>query len=72
MGRSEADFIRAFNFVKRYVKFHKKPLWLIPAKDKYINSIVRPTPESLPAGTAAICYDTDLNECDKVVSSLIL
>lgn len=66
MSRSQSAFLKTFNEVKWYVNFHKRSVWLVPRADDYIISIIRPTPEELPMGTAAICYDTELMEIDRV------
>lgn len=67
--RNEENFAKTLAEAKRYVEFHKKPIWLVPRTSDYAISIIKPKASELPAGTAAVLYDTELNQIDSVKST---
>lgn len=70
MSRTTEEFSRIFKEMQWYVNHHKRSVWIVPTRDNYVLSCFKPSPESLPMGTAAVCYDTESEQCDKVVSSI--
>lgn len=74
VGRTHEKFVKAWNDVKWWVKFHNKPVWLVPTADTYALSIIAPTPDTLPAGTASLKYGPNPDnsaepvELDRIVS----
>jgi hypothetical protein len=69
MIRTTEKFNEAIKSVKSYHNMHKKSIWLVPTDDDYAISIIKPNAGQLPAFTAAILYDTNLNIEDEVESS---
>lgn len=72
MARNQEAFNETLQELKRLAKMHNKPFWLVPSADKYHVSVIKPRPDELPYGTCAILYNAQLEEQDKVVSSVKL
>lgn len=66
--RTLEQFEAAFNQVKWFVNFHKKPVWLIATENDYVLSIIKPSPDEIAPGTVANLYDVNLDIIDKVVN----
>lgn len=69
MARDEESFLKTINEAKHYLRFHNKPIWVVPTASDYAISVIKPKPDQLPVGTTAIQYDTNMNEIDSVKSS---
>ena len=67
--RTEEQFSKTWEAVKRYHRMHNKPVWLVPREDDYIISVIKPEPNELPMGTASNLYDLDEKIIDTVTSS---
>ncbi len=66
--RTQEAFNQAMEELKSYHRRHQRAVWLVPLKDKYAISIVKPTPKDLPEGTAAVLYAPDLSVVETVQS----
>ena len=52
--RTEVAFLRAERSACFFHRMHNKPVWIVPTKNGYVISIIKPNEEELPEGTAAI------------------
>jgi hypothetical protein len=69
--RTEEQFAKVWKELERFVKFHKKSVWLVPTLDDYNISIIEPKESDIPVGTTAIEYDVDLNSITEVIGKYI-
>lgn len=67
--RTLKQFEAAFNQVKWFVNFHKKPVWLIATDNDYALSIIKPSPDDFACGTVANLYDVNLDIIDSVMNT---
>lgn len=66
--RSSEQFEAIWHELKWFVRFHNKPVWLVPLEDRYSLSVIRPEGKDLPVGTCSNLYDTNLHILDTVMS----
>ncbi|CAH6996262.1 hypothetical protein VCHA53O466_140188 [Vibrio chagasii] len=52
--RSEQQFEKIHCEALRFIGFHNKNVWIIPAENDYVLSVVEPKPSELPRGVVAI------------------
>lgn len=64
--RTLEQFEAAFNQVKWFVNFHKKPVWLVATESDYVLSSIKPAPYQVAWGTVANLYDKNLDIIDSV------
>ena len=67
--RTQERFYDVFKELTWFVKFHNKPVWLVPTEDDYKLSVIKPVASELPRGTTAIYYNSELTSIDSVKSS---
>lgn len=54
--RTEEKFAREWHKLVWMLNFHRKPFWLVPTDDDYVISVIKPSGETLPEGTASHLY----------------
>lgn len=59
MPRNDEQFNETLKNAEWYVKFHKKPVWLVPTETEYRLSSIKPVPYGLPHDTSAILIDVE-------------
>ena len=64
--RTEAQFAATYKEAEWFVSHHKKPVWLVPRKDDYAISVIKPLAEHLPVGTTAVLYNERMEIIDRV------
>ena len=67
--RTEEQFSRVWHEVKRYHDLHNKPVWLVPLKDNYCISIIKPLANELPENTVSNLYGVNMEELDCVTAN---
>lgn len=67
--RTEEQFSRVLREVKRYHDLHNKPVWLVPLKDNYCISIIKPFANYLPENTVSILFSVAMEELDCVTAN---
>lgn len=67
--RTQEKFNSAYKAAEWYTRFHNKGIWLVPTDEDYQLDLFKPKEADLPAGTAAILYDVDMQSVSEVRSS---
>ena len=67
--RTEEQFYRVWREVKRYHDLHNKPIWIVPLKDDYRISIIKPLANELPENTVSILFGLNMEELDSVAAN---
>ena len=67
--RTPEQFKKIWADMQWFVKFHNKCVWIVPTEKDYALSVVPPTADELPNGTAANLYDVECNIVDRVISA---
>lgn len=62
--RSHEKFVNAWKSLEWWVNFHKTSVWLVPTEDDYKLSVIKPSSQDLPIGTAANKYNPSLEITD--------